>query len=387
MLISLVIKEIKYQLKSITFYLFLAVITLFYVSQFLPSLTDFKKPVPGQSYYGSAPTTNKEDEIKAVYKQLNLNLNVGSVLRYGKFINKMIVLSDSDKENISKAIKAISPNGEQDGKLNIVVSYEEYLNIVRHLDKQLGGSTDFGDEHRSMLSKRPMTYEEALDRYNKTINIDKFSNASARLFSDYMGITAGLFTVFLSAFILTRDKRTKAYEVIYSRSVSSATYILSKYIGICICVFLGYLMLASYSTFITIKISSLNNYPIDYLSYYKYTFIWILPTVCFSNALAMLLSAIFNNGIVAIILQFVIWINSLLPLIGDYSLLKPIIRFNSLGRYDEYISYAKAIEINRIFYLILCLVMVSINILVHSMKRGANDGSLKKLFKLHKIQH
>ncbi|QAA32556.1 ABC transporter permease [Clostridium manihotivorum] len=387
MLITLVIKEIKYQLKSITFYLFLAIITLFYVSQFLPSLTDFKKPIPGQSYYGSAPTTNKEDEIKAVYKQLNLNLSVGTVLRYGKFINKMVVLSETDKENINKAIKAISPYGEQDGKLNIAVSYEEYLNIVRTLDKQLGGSTDFGDDHRSMLSKRPMTYEEALNAYNKTVNIDKLSNASARLFSDYMGITAGLFTVFLSAFILTKDKRTKTYEVIYSRSVSSATYILSKYIAICLCVSLGYLLLASYSTFLTIRMSVLNNYPIDYLSYYKYTVTWILPTVFFSNALGMLLSAIFNNGVVAIIIQFVIWINSLLPLSGDYTLLKPIIRFNSLGYYDDYVSYAKAIETNRIFYLILSLVIVVANIWVHSMKRGANDGSLKKLFKLRKIQH
>lgn len=93
-----------------------------------------------------------------------------------------------------------------------------------------------------------------------------------------MGITAGIFPVFLSAFIFVREKKKKEYEK-YSLKVSFAKYIISKYIAICICIMGCYFILAVYTTLAYSKFAFKADCVIDKAAIYKYTFTWITPTV------------------------------------------------------------------------------------------------------------
>lgn len=388
MFFQLVKKEIGFQLRNITFYLFLGIILLFYSSQFTGDI-DLKgiKPVPNQQFYGKVAITDKTEEIREIYRNINSNLNTGDYLKYGFMINKTVKLSDKDRAVLSTAADKIartSPGGTQ---IELRVSYEEYLRIVRDLDKALGGNTPYGDKYRKMILYRPMTYEEAMDSFNNIINKDKLTNAYGRLFGDYMGITAGFFPIFLSAFILARDRRSRMHEIIYSRSINSHIYVFSKFIALTLIMLSVYLVAATHATVKFAGLAAGHGYIIDYLAFYKYTFSWILPTIMFTTALGILISIIFGNGIAAVPIQFILWMTSLMPLRGSYSLAKILIRFNTAGSYGDYILWKQDIIVNRIFYAVLSVVLIYITSVLLEMKRGGGFELFGKSNKNSSLQY
>jgi hypothetical protein len=117
---------------------------------------------------------------------------------------------------------------------------------------------------------------------------------------------------------------------------------------------------------------------IDYLAFYKYTFLWILPTIMFTTALGMLISIIFENGIAAVPIQFILWMLSLQPLMGNYSLTKIFIRFNTAGNYSNYIIWKPDIIINRLFYIILSVALAYFTSMILTLKRGGSFGLFRK---------
>lgn len=387
MLLKLIKKDIKYLFKNTTLYLFFGVVILFYISQFIGDIGKIGvpiKPVPGQEYYGTVKITDKTEEIKEIFRNLNRDLNNGTFEKSG-FINKVVKLN---KDEITLLKNAANRIGAFDtDEISIKVSYEEYLKIVREVDKKLGKNTSYGDKYRKMVLNRNMTYEEALTEFYDVLDKDKLTNAYARLFADYMGITAAFFPIFLSAFILTRDKRSKMHELIYSRSIKSSSYVISKYIALVTSALLVYLAVATHATIKFCNFAAQNKYIIDYLAFYKYTFIWILPTLMFTTAVGMLISMIFGNGIFALPIQFVLWMTSLFPLEGDYNLSKILIRFNTVGSYNNYILWSKDIITNRIFYAVLSIGIVFITATLLTWRRGGRFELFKKPKKDNILQH
>lgn len=381
-------KEFKYIFRNITFYIFIVVVGFFYFSEFSQStkienlkpstpeeLRAQKKPI----WYGSKEVVDPKKEIREIYMNLYRDYQSGQILKDKIILNVNVNLSEEEKQYIKEAMDKIAPEEylEKNDEKLIKVSYEEYLNIVRDLDKKLGGATFYADKNREGIVNEPKTYEDAVKDYKDLLEKDKVTNAAGRLFSDYLGITAGVFPVFLSAFILMKDKRNKMQELICSRSISSYTYVLSKYAALCTALMIPFLVFASYATFTFYKIAKVNNYTIDMLAFFKYTFYWIGPTILFTTALGMLISIVFNNGIIAIPIQFILWHSSLLPLSGDYSLSKFVIRFNTLGEYSNYIKWSSSIALNRIFYVIVSIILALITAYIWSKKRGVVGERIK----------
>ena len=194
---ALVWKEIKYQLRNMTIYLFMAVVLLFYMTQFLPEVDSgiLQEPQPGLAMYGSKDVTDQETEMKVVFQDLNQYYNSGFIYKQALIINKTVYLSEKQKQIMKEAMDRLGVYEGND--IHIKVSYEEYLDLIRQLDKDLGGSTYYGDRYRSLILREPMTYEDALREYEDIKTKDKITNAYGRVFADYMGITAGLFPVFV----------------------------------------------------------------------------------------------------------------------------------------------------------------------------------------------
>lgn len=394
----------KYQFKSVTFYLFIFVVGLFYFTQFAPpDINSSLKPIPpneleqsGSKYhspYGITLDREPKEQIKAVYIQMLQDLTRGEYLSYGSIINRSIKLSKEKKKALIDAMEEISP-GTLDAKnlkiekegLNINVTFERFEEIVRGLDRKLGGSTVYSDAYRLNISQRPRTYEEAAADFNSLLQKDKLTNGYGRYFADYMGITAGFFPIFLAAFLLTRDRRSRMHELINSRKVSSVVYLTAKFTALSAVLLLCYLVFATHAAYVFYMIASANSYSIDMLAFYKYTLFWVLPTILFTTSVGMLISTIFDYGIVAIPVQFIIWMSSMLPLKGDYSLYKSVLRFNTVGDYDLYIKWLPAILTNRVFYTIISIVLVLIASWIWSWKRGAGDGLISRLSKPGTIQ-
>jgi hypothetical protein len=364
-------------------------VIVFYNSQFIGDIGNIKrpiKPVPGQEYYGSVRITDRTEEIKEVFRNLNRDLDSGTFEVNG-LLNKVVKLNNDEMTLLKNAANSIGASDTDTNEISIKVSYEEYLKIVRAVDKKLGKNTNYGDKYRKMALNRNMTYEEALTEFNDVTNKDKLTNAYGRIFADYMGITAAFFPIFLSAFILTRDRRSKMHELIYSRSIKTSIYVISKYSALVTSALLVYLATATHATIKFSIFAAQNNYIIDYLAFYKYTFIWILPTLMFTTAAGMFISMIFDNGIFALPIQFVLWITSLFPLEGYYNLSKILIRFNKVGSYNNYILWSKDIITNRIFYAALSIGIIFITVVLLAWRRGGRFELFKKPKKDNILQH
>ena len=376
MFFKLILKEMKYQFKSITIYVFFGVIFLFYFTQFGVDIKELQKPQTGLADYGIVEITDEYEEMNELYAQLKRDLSSGQVEKYNP-IYKSVKLSDDEKSRLENWIKEIAPSGEiKDPKIDIKVDYEEFIGILHSYDNLMGGNTVYNDENRHAF--RGKTYEEALKEYEDLKNNDRFTNASARLFSDYMGITAGLFPIFIAGFVLLRDIKSRAYELINSSKITAIKYVFSKYIAVCICVMAGYLALATVTNIRYMVVANNLNLVIDNFAFIKYTITWITPTVLFTVAMGMLMSLIFNNAIIGIILQAIITFKSLMPLEGNYSLTKNIIRFNSLGNHENYILWRNAIIANRIFFTGISLVMLLVTTYIWSIKRSGFSKNIIK---------
>lgn len=358
MIWNIVWKEIKYQLKNITFYGFFIVVLLMFFSQLgVPRMRDLTLTKQSENFYRTEKITGKDKEMKQLYPWLYNDYVKGTVRKYKFSFKYDVKLNDSEKDYFKTAIDKIYAY-DSEKNLKIKVSYNEYLDVLRDLDKKLKGNTIYSDNHRSGILNEKISLQKAEKTFNDVMRKDKFTNAYGRLFADYMGITAGFFPVFLSAFIFIREKNKKEYERKYSCQLSYAKYILAKYIGICICIMGCYFILATYTTLAYSKFALDTNYVIDRMAIYKYTFAWIAPTVLFTTAFGILAAAIFNNGFVAIAAQLILWFSSVQNLIGQYGLNNYIIRFNKFGEYDTYLQFRTAIIENRIFYTIISFVVV-----------------------------
>jgi hypothetical protein len=265
-------------------------------------------------------------------------------------------LTNAEKIALEEAMIKVSPKGFDENKnLRSPVGYKEYEKILAELDQKLGRKSIFSQQRRDYLNRKPTTYADALDEFKEIINKDKVTNAYGRLFADYMGITAGFFPVFIiiSLFIRDRKKKTKERKNI-------KVDLLAKYAAACLCVLLPYMSIATHATYIFYNIGKNYGYPVDVFAFYKYTLLWIGPTILFTLALSMLTYKISKSFILTIGTQFALWGIAITTLGGDYRLFRYMIRFNELGYYDSYIKWKESIMINRIFFVIVSLILLAI---------------------------
>ncbi|EQB87625.1 hypothetical protein M918_08000 [Clostridium sp. BL8] len=349
-------KEMKYYLKSITYYIFIVAVVIFYSSQmtFPKSIDDIKPltkeeiaekvskmPAEQREYtkarlehtYGTKPMTDIKMKQKAMYNYMDMNLEEKVVVVYKFGFAKRIKLSDKQGNAFKAAMESISPEKQ--------ISNEEFINTLNDLDKILGGGSYYGEELRGSILKTSITYEEALADFNIKLKEDKITNAEGRVFADYMGITAGIFPMFIAAFILIRDLKSGAQEVIFSKKTSSLKYVLTKYLAAIVSLMVPYVFTATHGTLTYGRLAANSGISIDYFAFYKYVLLWIVPTLMFVIALGMLFGVIFKKPIAAIIIQFLLWCSSIPNLYGSYGLDKYIIRFNSSVNNVEYMKWAK----------------------------------------------
>lgn len=370
MLLKLVSKEMKYQLKSITFYIFCISVIVFYVTQFSGDIKReeelYQSPIEILEEGSLFSIVLFENETEVAYEQklkmlhdllsrdekngYYVGLANGSIIRY-------IELNDEQTGYITSFKKVLEEKE---------VDKDEYNSILQTLTKELGNNSIYQNEIITNLCERELMNNEYMENQEQVLRTEKVTGSYARLFADYIGIAVGFFAVFIAGFTLVRDKKHRAYEIVYSKKISSVRYILSKYIGNVLLMFIVVLLLAGYTTY---RFSVLYD-NIDYFAFFRYSFTWILPTIMLVTSLAYLLQIIFDNGIVPVIIQFIYWYYSISFSSNQYNIAKYIIRFNSITGSSEYEQVASAIMTNRLFILVVSIILLIISMWTFSKKRG-----------------
>ena len=252
------------------------------------------------------------------------------------------------------------------------VTYEHFKELMRKMEAIIGekGSQYSPEMMLTYFGMSEMTYEEAQEEYNQTINQDKVTGGFARLFCDYMGLALGLYPVFLVVIIWMKDRMSNATELIYSRKVSSTKLVLSRYLAGITMVLIPVLLLSLESLVPLMSFGAKNGIQIDCFAYIKYIVWWLLPEAMVVCAIGMFFTLLTDSPI-AIVLQFLWWMvdKGATGLSGDTKLTTLMIRHNTLRGYETIQEDLQIICMNRLLMAGIGILFVILSIWVLTSKR------------------
>ncbi|WP_342423482.1 ABC transporter permease [Paenibacillus sp. FSL E2-0178] len=372
-MMALIGKEMRMTLRSLVFYLFIIASVFFYFTSYATEETwgELGSPVIStpqnvgtieHPYYGWKQPADTRDLAEQMRKEMGWNLDAGTSQKIRLGFPFKVKLNEKEKTALSAAISQLDEVLKNPDKYTM----DEVYTIAESVNNQLGGTSiyqqglgEFGSAIES-VDEAIKAQEADLARYNAKVDAGELLPGAARYFSDYLSLPAGIFPVFLSAFLLLRDRSSRMNELIYSRRISPWVYVGSKFIAQGVMLSMIYLILAvigGWQTVDTLGLTGQTGQAI--VIFLGYTAWWLLPTLWISVAFGMFGSMLFRRGIVPIALQIVWWFMSVLPLLGSYGLNRLFIRFNSPNDYELYWKWTDEIALNRSFYLILTVLLAA----------------------------
>lgn len=414
---NLFLKECKNILKSIVYYVFIIVLVFFYVSQLGGSVSkDVSKNVPNdgnplvapqrvedieeyysihnQYPYGQKESMKTEEVIPNATINLIREYQENSYTTYPTGIVKSIKLDQNKTKTIEQYIEEIT--GRSIEKINSLwkkgdsikidysrVSIGRFEEIMQRVDDILGGGSAYAFDKLQRFGVVPISYNEAMQNYNYTIEKDKVTNGYARIFCDYIGIVLSIFPVFVAVFMSLKDKRSRMREIIYSKQVSSYKIVLSRYFVLVFMMLLPVLILGIKDLLPLIEFGKNEGISVDNLAFIKYTIWWLLPTLMIATAIGMSLTILTDTPI-AIIVQLTWWFYSInsTGLKGDYPTMGLMIRHNSVLSGNIVAQNFNQIMSNRLMMSLGALVIVLLTIFLYEQKRRGNLDVASKLSKL-----
>lgn len=405
----LLIKECKKTICSLTFVLYVFTIFAMYVTQYIPEL-DFaiRRPSPGDSSYGSIVKEVPEVLMPAAVESLISEYLAGSYTTYPFMFIKKVKLKESDTVKIADIIEELTdisrteldhftgyePGGyygqtDENGNMMMAyreavfpeyhlsedISYEHFKELMTRADEIIGKGSKYGEKYLvSNFSQVPMTYEDALAEYEELMDEHNIATGYMRLYCDYLGIDLAIIPVFVCVGLWQLDKRSRMEQLIYSRKISSAKLIVTRYLAL-----VGCMAVPVALTFFHAMIGLHNLYPEKNIYFGEaagLVIMWLLPSITIVVSVGALISELLSP-FWAIFLQGVWWyaalgMNELTGSITKYTLL---IRHNNLGKTRLWERQFGDFIWNRTGYFILSLVLVGLLIFVYEkIRKGTYYG-------------
>lgn len=411
---SLFFKECKQIVRSIPFLVYVVVLLLFFTAQYESDFVRVEKPQPGKSSYGTKTSNDlkiiEPAAVKSLYGEFVLNsytaypigfyknvkLNAGQQREMAGVLSELTGNSAEQFLNATKdASSALTVNGgnmtkNEDGSYSIGSSgieeadkttdssistvksnltADRFHTLMRQADKLIGGGSFYGDTYLSRFGEVPKSYEDALSDYNDIVKKDGITGAYARYFCDYLGIVLALFPVFLAVASGMKDRRTGMRDLIYSRRISSAKIVLTRYIAQIIILFLPVILLAIFAT--TQITAEYPGFELHLLAFIGYSFGWLLPTLMVSASVGTVMTELTDTPI-GIVIQGIWWFLGLFSGVahidGGYGW-DMILRHNTVGNTQVYLDNFSILLWNRIVYTAFALILIVGTIVIYERKR------------------
>lgn len=235
--------------------------------------------------------------------------------------------------------------------VNENLSYDEFKKEIAGLRKIIGGHSDDYANYTKYGSV-PLSYEEALSRYETFVYKDRVSGAYARLFCDDMGVVAGILPALIAWEVFRGGFRRKKRE---------NSDILIQFFSVTVMSLLPIFIMAVAATFELASGVRPLGLSVDYFTFAGYVLLWLLPTAAFAAAGGLFFTAVTKRSAGMLVL-LVIWYWSLSLWTGDG--IQPVkygagmfLRHGMIGGYDLYAASLGGILINRACYLLVALAL------------------------------
>lgn len=374
---TLFFKECGQIFKSIIYYIFIACLVLFFVTQ-IAEFDIIVKPQEGMESYGFKSSDDEKVIMEQSLRKLIEEYDNNFYVTYPIGFYKQVILNEQKQEKMRGILTnltglTIDKIGKEE--LNIKplndLTYDEFSRYMDEANKLVGGGSKYSQKSIKQNVKVPISYEEAKEDYESILNNDRVSGAYARQFCDYMGIVLGILPVFLAVTRGLRDKRSKASEIIFSKQARSSIIILSRYLSTVVMILIPLLLLSISPTLQSLYFADSIGIKGDGFAFARYIFGWLLPIILFTTSIGFFFAEL-TDGPFGILVQVIWWIISIFMsngnLIGSvgWSLVP---RFNTVGKYEIYLSIFNELVVNRITYSIISIALIILTIRIYSWKR------------------
>ena len=416
--------EIKRILKSPIFYISIAIIVGFMLSQFkIDNIHDedpimarkkheemtneakkngHKEIVDGEEVlidkngyiindeasYGTKKTKDINVIQKGAIDALIMDYSRNNYVTYPFGFLKEVELAESEQDNMAEYISKLTGISKEElknlAKENIfpenidyhATNRKEFINIMNSVDTLIGGGTSFTENKiEDAYGDVPKTFEDAVTDFELIKTKDKITGAYAREFCDYLGIIITFVPILLAVYLWYQDKTSKALDIINSKSVSSKKIVLTRILAMFLLFTLSIIILSTIYNIIIISTYGVGN--VDIFAFYKYIVLWILPNLLFVLTFGTLIT-ILTGYPVAIIGMLIMWIifvsGNVNNLNGGYGW-PLIMRANGLRNTTLYFESLGLIYFNRIIYTVISIIFIILSIKIFDLKR--NGGMVK----------
>lgn len=380
---QLFVKECRQTSRSLIYYLYLACIVLFFVTQMGGGANFPQKPQLGQDY-GQTYATDEQVIMEQGLISLVREYSGGTFVTYPLGFYKQIHLNKEEKSRVGGLLQemtGIAPEelqrqwlSEEPGEIlpKEGLTFEEFQDDMGQVDKLLGGGSSYSQESLKTIARVPKTYEQAYMEYEEFTQKDRVSGSYARLFCDYMGIMVGILPVFLAVASGLRDRRARVSSLIYSRKASSWTIMGSRYLAMVVMMFVPLLLLSLFPLGESISYAKSMNLDVDIWAFLKYGAGWLLPEMMTVTALGMVITELTDTAL-AVLVQAAWWFIGIFAGVsqiggGGYGW-SLVLRHNTLGNYQLYREGLGQIICNRAMYVLIGILLAVLSVWIYSLRR------------------
>ena len=392
MLFKLFMKECSQTVKSLTYWLMVIIMVLFFASQ-MGQMDMEKAPEKGLEDYGVKPSKDKNIIMSATLGMLAGEYAEGRYTTYPIGFVKSVTLGKEEEAKVGEILKEATGLDKEEIEEKIdefyensggiitsrpvlepleSLSYGRFEEIMQEVDDMLGGGSSYALDSLGDNGSEPKTYEDAVKEYEELVQKDGYTGGYARLFSDYMVIILGILPVFLAVTRELRDRRANMQELIYVRRSSSMTIIASRYLSMVVMILIPVFALSIQPLASCVTYAKTAGISVDYLAFAKYIAGWLLPTVMVVTALGMLLTELTDTAL-AVLVQGAWWFVSIFmgakTMDGGRYGWNLIPRHNTILNYSGYQVGFSQLLTNRILYASLAVIAVSVTAWIYSQKR------------------
>lgn len=388
-------KEMKSTLKGLTFWVAVIFLALFLFSQLGGDITMLKKPQAGQQNYGIVQSKDKYLIQQQTYTSLFEDYTLDSFTTYPFMFAKDIELSKRELQQIKQILERASGQSVKElnnsyAKFNEKMqknpettvtytmplvkghAYTEFKKDMQKVSKILGKGSAFEEKTYTTKTMAPMTFKQAKTAYQQVLTKDHVTGAYARTTCDYFGIILAIVPVFIAAAVMLRDQRSKGEGVIFTKSISSGKLISARYLSTVLLMLIPVLLISLHPALQSMMVAVKLNVSGDFLLFFEYIIGWLLPTILAVVGIAFLATELFG-GIVAIVLQFGIWMISMSA--GGSGSLTGNVGWNLIPRFNE-VGHREIFDIvfhqlvwNRVLWSAVGLVCFAATIFIYDYKR------------------
>ena len=392
MFFKLFMKECSQTAKSLTYWLLVIIMVLFFASQ-MGQMDMEKAPEKGLEDYGVKPSKDKNIIMSATLGMLAGENAEGRYTTYPIGFVKSVTLGKEEEAKVGEILKEATGLDKEEIEEKIdefyensggiitsrpvlepleSLSYGRFEEIMQEVDDMLGGGSSYALDSLGDNGSEPKTYEDAVKEYEELVQKDGYTGGYARLFSDYMVIILGILPVFLAVTRELRDRRANMQELIYVRRSSSMTIIASRYLSMVVMILIPVFALSIQPLASCVTYAKTAGISVDYLAFAKYIAGWLLPTVMVVTALGMLLTELTDTAL-AVLVQGAWWFVSIFmgakTMDGGRYGWNLIPRHNTILNYSGYQEGFSQLLTNRILYASLAVIAVSVTAWIYSQKR------------------